>query len=104
MSVGIYELGTTGGTTASGYWAGNTNSIYAALLKHILIDFGGNTVNFEFKLIDNKNRNLIYLNSCRTVMNREYDLPVRGIYTIVVSNATVDTAFKLRFACEDVSN
>lgn len=104
MSIGIYELGTTAGTTASGYWAGNTNSIFAALLKHIYVDFGDTDVNFEFKLVDNKNRNIIYLNSCDTVLNREYDLPVKGIYTMIVSNATADATFKLRFACEDVSN
>ena len=102
MSVQIYELGTTGGTVASGYFACNTNRLNDAQLKHIFVDFGDNDTQFEFKLIDNKDRNIIYLNSCDTVLNRSYDLPVRGIYTIVLSNATVDTAFKLRFAAQDV--
>ena len=98
----IYELGTTGGTTASGYFAVNTNRINDAILQHVFVDFGDNTTQFEFKLIDNKDRNIIYLNSCDTVLNRSYNLPVRGIYTLAISNATVDTAFKLRFACQDV--
>lgn len=102
MSVQIYELGTTGGTTASGYWAGNTNRLNDGILKHIFVDFGDTTSQFEFRLIDNKDRNIIYLNSCNTVLNRSYDLPVRGIYTIMVSNATVDADFKLRFAAQDV--
>ena len=102
MSVQIYELATTGGITASGYWAGNTNRINDAIIKHIFVDFGENETQFEFKLIDNKDRNIIYLNSCNTVLNRSYDLPARGIYSIVISNATVDTAFKLRFSAQDV--
>lgn len=102
MSVQIYELATTGGSTASGYFACNTNKITGALLKHLFIDFQNNTTSFQVKLIDNKDRNIIYLNSCNTVINRTYDVPLKGIYTLVVSNATVDTAFKLRFAAQDV--
>ena len=102
MSVQIYESATSSGTTASGYFAFNTLNIRDGLLKHVFVDFGDTDTQFELKLTDNRNRNIIYLNSCDTVLNRSYDLPVKGIYTIVVSNATVDTAFKLRFAAQDV--
>jgi hypothetical protein len=102
MAVQLYELATSGGTTASGYFAVNTVKINGALLKHIFIDFENTTTQFEFKLIDNRDRNIIYINSCNTVLNRSYDIPLKGIYTLVVSNATVDTAFKLRFAAQDV--
>jgi len=102
MSVQIYEMAVSSGTTASGYWAANTLNIRDGLLKHLFIDFGNTSTQFEFKLVDNKDRNIIYLNSCGTVLNRQYDLPVRGIYTLMVSNATTDTAFKVRFAAQDV--
>jgi hypothetical protein len=102
MSVGIYEIADTGGVTASGYFATNTVKITAALLKHIFVDFGETTSNFEFKLVDNKDRNIIYLNSCNTVLNRSYDVPIKGIYTIVLSNSTADAPFKIRFAAQDV--
>ena len=101
MSVQIYEIIESTGRTASGYWATNTLRISGALLKHVFVDFENNTSEFELKVIDNKDRNIIYLNSCNTVINRTYDIPVKGIYTLVVSNATVDTAFKVRFATQD---
>lgn len=102
MSVQIYEMAQSSGTTASGYWAGNTLRIGGAVLKHVYVDFGNTDTQFEFKLIDNKDRWLVYLNSCDTILNRNYDLPVNGIYTVIISNATADTAFKLRLAAQDV--
>jgi hypothetical protein len=102
MSVQIYEIADTGGTTASGYWANNTIRINGALLKHVFVDFQNNATNFDFKLVDNKDRNIIYLSTCQTVLNRSYDIPLRGIYTYMISNATVDTAFKIRIAAQDV--
>jgi len=102
MSVQVYEIADTGGTISSGYWATNTLKIGGALLKHVFVDFQENDVDFEFKLIDNKDRNIIYINSCDTVLNRSYDLPIKGVYTVAISNATVDTAFKIRMAAQDV--
>ena len=102
MTVQIYEMADSTGLTQSGYWASNTLNIRDGLLKHLFVDFGNTTTQFEIKLIDNKNRNIIYLNSCNTVLNRTYDLPVRGIYTLAVSNATVDTQFAVRLAVQDV--
>lgn len=102
MSVQIYEMAQSSGTTASGYWAENTLNIRDGILKHLFIDFGNTSTNFETKLIDNKNRKIIYLNSCNTVINRTYELPVAGIYTLAVSNATTDTQFLVRLAVQDV--
>jgi hypothetical protein len=102
MSVGIYEIADSSGTTASGYWSANTIKIVGALLKHVFVDFGDTSTWFEFKLTDNRNRDIIYLNSCNTVLNRSYDVPLRGIYTYTISNATSDTAFKIRIASQDV--
>lgn len=102
MAIQLYEIANTGGTTASGYFSVNTVKIGGALLKHVFVDFGDTTSNFEFKLIDNKDRNIIYINSCSTVLNRSYDIPLKGIYTIILSNSTADANFKLRFAAQDV--
>ena len=102
MSVQIYELAATGGLTASGYWTTNTNRFNDAILRHVFIDFEKTPTTFEFRLIDNKDRVLINLTTCSTIMNRNYSLPLRGIYTLMISNATVDTGFKLRFAAQDV--
>jgi hypothetical protein len=102
MSVQIYESATSSGDTASGYFAFNTLNIRDGLLKHVFVDFGNTTTQFELKLTDNRNRDIIYLNSCNTVLNRQYDLPVRGIYTVAVSNATQDTQCKIRIAVQDV--
>lgn len=102
MSVQIYESATSSGTTASGYFAFNTLNIRDGILKHVLVDFENTATQFELKLIDNRNRNIIYLNSCNTVLNRQYDIPVRGIYTMAISNATVDTQCRIRLAVQDV--
>ena len=102
MSIQIYEMANTGGTTASGYFAVNTVKISGALLKHVFVDFGDTSCDFEFRMIDNNDRNIIYINSADTVLNRSYDIPVKGIYTVIVSNATADANFKLRVAAQDV--
>lgn len=102
MSIQIYEMANSSGTTASGYWAENTLNIRDGILKHLFVDFGNTTTNFEVKLIDNKNRKVVYLNSCNTIINRSYDLPMTGIYTLAVSNATTDTQFLVRLAVQDV--
>lgn len=106
--VQIYEFATTGGVTTAGAWSTSTNRIAGGLLKHLFIDFGGNTGSFDTKLIDDKGRELIHLQSTNTILNRTYDLPLRGVYTIVVSNVTLttcvtaDTSFLFRFAAQDV--
>lgn len=102
MSVQIYEMADSSGTTASGYWAANTLRIRDGLLKHLFIDFENTTTRFEVKLIDDRNRQIIYLINNNTILNKTYDLPVRGIYTLIVSNATADTQFKVRLAVQDV--
>lgn len=98
----IYEMANTGGTTASGFFATNTVRITGAILKHVFFDFGETDCDFEFKMIDNNDRNIIYINSCDTVLNRSYDIPLKGIYTVIVSNATADANFKMRVAAQDV--
>lgn len=106
--VQIYELATTGGYTTSGAWSVDTNRISGGLLKHLFIDFGDNTGSFDTKLIDDKGRELIHLQSNVTILNKTYDLPLRGVYTIVVSNValttcvTATTSFAFRFAAQDV--
>lgn len=101
MSVQVYEVADTGGVTASGYFSLNTVKISGAILKHLFVDFENTSSNFELKLVDNKDRNIIYLNSCNTVVNRSYDIPVKGIYTVIISNSTADANFKLRVAAQD---
>jgi hypothetical protein len=102
MGVQLYELSDSGGTTQSGFWATNTLDIHGAILRHLFVDFGENKTSFEFKIVDNKNRNVVYLSSCNTILNRNYELPLKGIYTIMISNATVDNYFQIRFASQDV--
>lgn len=101
MSVQIYEMANTGGNTASGFFEVNTVKISGAILKHVFVDFGSTDCDFEFKMIDNNDRNIIHINSCNTVLNRTYDIPVKGIYTVIISNATADDNFKLRVASQD---
>ena len=98
----VYELATTGGTTASGSWSANTNRITGGILGHMYIGFTTTSTTFDFKLIDGSNRNVIELTTITGILNREYQIPIRGIYTMQITNASADEAFKLRFAIRDV--
>lgn len=98
----VYELATTGGTTASGSWSCNTNKLPSGLLGHVFIDFTSDDTVFDFKLIDSNDREVVRLEDMTKTFNREYRLPVKGIYTLQISNATADEYFKLRFAVQDV--
>ena len=104
----IYELATTSGETTLGAWSTTTNRISGALLKHVFIDFGDSACSFDTKLTDSYGRELIHIQSSDTILNETYDLPLRGYYTITVSNVTMTTcaaattSFMLRFAAQDV--
>lgn len=102
MSVQIYEMAVSSGITQSGYWATNTLNIRDGLLKHLFVDYGNTAVNFGVVLTDNKNRNVVNLSNISTNLNRSYDLPMRGIYTLAITNASVDTNFLVRLAVQDV--
>ena len=85
--------------TAGGDWAANTLDISGALCRQVFVKSASVTTEFDVTLTDR------YNNAIRTwvdVIDELNDLTpflVRGIYTVAITNATVDEAFNVELMC-----
>jgi hypothetical protein len=103
MDIYVYEINTQ--SAISGTWATNTLKIAAGILKQIILISTASSTTFDFKLIDDKN-NVAYDTIRREktatfVLDDEVELPVHGIYTMRVYNASSDDTFSGRLLVED---
>ena len=98
MDIYVYEINSK--NAASGTWATNTLDIKAGILKHVVLAATASATTFDFKLIDDKS-NVVYDTIRREktatfVLDDEISMPVHGIYTMRVYNASSDDTFSGR--------
>lgn len=103
MDIHAYEI--TSQNAASGIWSSNTPDIKSGICHHIIIAANDSNLTFDFKLIDDKS-NVIYDTIRREktatfVLDDEVFLPMRGIYTARVYNASSDGTFSGRIMVRD---
>lgn len=103
MDIYVYEINTQ--SAISGTWAVNTLKIGAGILKQIILASTASSTTFDFKLIDDKN-NVAYdtirrEKTATSVLDDEVELPVHGIYTMRVYNASSDDTFSGRLLMRD---
>lgn len=77
-------------TTASGTASTNTTKYSGVVLKHISINFNTDGTTFDLKLTDRKDRIVYQQKGLESPYNEITDLPLRGIYTVNLSNASRD--------------
>ena len=82
--------------TISGAWSDNTLST-RGILKQILVKFKTSSTIFDLVITDAND--LVVLNRTGETGNLSeiIELPLDGIYTISIENATVDEEFDLKF-------
>jgi hypothetical protein len=88
-------------TPSSGAYSVKTLKFTGALLRHVYITSTTANTKFDFSLTDEEGREFINMDGNVGCLNREYQIPLIGVYTITISNASVDEPFKMRFAVED---
>ena len=103
MDIYVYEIRTQ--NASSGTWAANTPDIKSGICQQIFLAANASDLTFDFKLIDDKS-NTIYDTIRREktatfVLDDEVNLPLRGIYTMRVYNASSDGTFSGRLLIED---
>ena len=82
------------GTTASGTYAFNTLNIDAAILSQIVIKAATSTTTFGVKIEDPKDVVIFETDTKATgTLRREISIPVKGIHTVTIQNASADELF-----------
>ena len=103
MDIHVYEISSK--NAASGTWSANTLDIKAGICRQILVISNASALTFDFKLVDDKG-NVAYdtIRRERTAtgeLDDEVCLPMHGIYTMRVYNASSDGTFSGRLLVED---
>lgn len=91
-------------TASSGTWSFNTDRITGADLRQIIVKAATATTTFDLAITDDKSNTVFEVSGITGGYGSDPDdlvyLPMRGIYTITVSNSSVDEAFTGRLLLE----
>lgn len=103
MDIYVYEIRTQ--NAVSGVWSANTLDVKAGICRQILLIANASALTFDFKLIDDKG-NVSYdtvrrEKTATCELDDEVCLPMHGIYTMRVYNASSDGTFSGRILVED---
>lgn len=92
----IYSIKISG-TASSGVYSFNTSKFDNAILKQIIVKAASNDTTFDFQLINDLDLNQIDTTitgeSGTGVLNKQVDIPLKGIYTVKILNSSDDEAF-----------
>lgn len=81
-------------TAVSGKWSVNTVKFASAVLKQIVVEAASSTTTFGFTLTDEKNLTVYTTDTKATgKLREEVNIPLKGIYTMAVADASADNAF-----------
>lgn len=97
----FWELTPDEATPIAGTYSVVTPRFSGALLRHIYIEFTTSTTTFDLTLTDEKGRHFIHLTGITGCHNREYQIPLMGTYTLLISNASVNEKFDIRMIAQD---
>lgn len=103
MDIHTYEINSQ--NASSGVWSANTLDIKSGICHQIILASTASATTFDFKLIDDKS-NVVYDTIRREktatfVLDDEITLPMHGIYTARVYNASSDGTFSGRLMIRD---
>ena len=84
-------------TATSGAWSFNTSKFDNALLKQIIIKSATSSTTFDISLTDDHNNKPFDTatsgETATGTLNRNMDMPLKGIYTVALANSSADEAF-----------
>ena len=91
-------------TASSGTWSFNTDRISGADLRQIVVVATTATTTFDLSITDDKDNVVLDIDGITGSYGSDPDdllyLPMRGVYTVAVANASVDEAFTGRLLLE----
>lgn len=81
------------GTTSSGTFSANTSLQLHGLLHNIIVKPTTATTTYNIKIIDDDSMTVWERTSETGAFSDQVMLPMRGVHTLTISNATADEAF-----------
>jgi len=88
------------GTAASGSFTVNTQFL-SGILGQVIVEPTTSTTQYDISITDKESIKIYERTSEIGTIAEEVLLPVYGIYTISISNATVDEAFTVKLSIND---
>lgn len=92
-------------TASGGTWSFNTSKFNNAILKQIILSSASNDTTFDFRMTDDHNNYPIDTSvdgsSATGKMNKEVNIPLKGIYTIACLNSSADELFTGRLMIQE---
>lgn len=87
-------------TTSSGSASGNTSARLQGLLRQVIVKAAGNTT-FDITLTNDQSQ-VIYERVGEVARTSEQvQLPVRGVYTVALGNASADEVFTVALVVDE---
>lgn len=85
-------------TTASGAWAGNTPKFSGVLAKQLIVSPATATTEYDVQVENSKGKTIKRYDDSLGRLDVDLDTPLKGIYTIRITNATADEDFFVHLA------
>ena len=89
------------GSTVSGELAANTRQFLMGIVRQIVVKPATGTTTYNLSIVNDNSIEVFYSNSITGNFSEETALPFRGVYTITISEATKDEAFKIGLLAEE---
>lgn len=89
------------GTASSGSLSGNTNVTLKGILRTVIAKPATSSTTYDIKLTDNQSVDVYERLSETGTLSSEVALAITGIYTVTISNATVDEAFTIELMVQE---
>ena len=103
MDIHVYEIDSK--SAASGTWSANTLDIHSGICSQIVLMASASAMTFDFKLTDEKGivvyDTILREKTATWILYDNPELPMHGVYTMKVYNASSDGMFNGRLLIRD---
>lgn len=87
-------------TASSGSASGNTSSL-TGILRQLLVNPATSTTTYDVSITNDQSVVILERLTETGTLNEEFALPLKGIYTVALVNASVDEAFTIQLVLEE---
>ena len=89
------------GSTISGELEANTRQFLMGIVRQIVVQPTSGSTTYNLSIVNDNSIEVFYSNSVTGNFSEETALPFRGVYTVTISGATKDEAFKIGLLAEE---
>ena len=89
------------GSTISGELEANTRQFLMGIVRQIVVQPTTGSTTYNLSIVNDNSIEIFYSDSITGNFSEETALPFRGVYTVTISEATKDEAFKIGLLAEE---